>query len=1201
MGIIHKRTHRPLAIAALLAVFGLMGWHLPSLGDAVLAYSTRAMTAASAAMAPAPQGKAPASGDDASRIDRAAAPGGKAAAAKAAVDTPAQQALASARAALDSATDAYKASPTKANGQTVDARLADYNTAAATRVAEIKAVLNATVSGVPANYDDLIAELKSIGGIGILAPAPVATAEVEPNDSTATAQTLNLGAQNVTIVAGSISPAADIDFFRFAAPANSRAWIYVDTGGTQTGGTSRDSNLTVLAPDGTTTLEFDDDDGSGNGCDGTNETGLASAIAGLSLTAAGNYYIRVGAFSATGIINPYKLFVIVTTAAPGAEAEPNNDSATANTIVTSSASVGLRSGAIGAAGDIDFYSVQATAGNVLFISADGNPERDTTNTDLVVQLRDTNGTTVLFSADSSFLASDAPFAESFCFTIPATGTYYVAVRHFSTTATGTYSLAVAAANSDSVGGPQVCPPLPISSSLGVAGGNFPKVSGTMTQRLNRDGVVSVCGTPRTQNAPIAATRTYDKYTFTNSAGATKCITIQLKVLEQAASNYQMGAFSVFNPTSLTSGWLGDSGLSSGIPPTFQSFSVNIAAGASFDAVVFNANATGDGNAYELSVIGFDTCVAPACVLTKPADITVSNATGQCGATVTYPAPVTGGFCSTVTCSPPSGSFFPKGTTTVTCTGTSPGNPNAATSFTVTVNDTEPPAIVCPAPVFVGTTGTTAVVNYAAPTATDNCPGIQLIFCTPASGSAFPVGVTTITCTARDAVNNTASCSFPVTVNRETPLKLTDALACTGPGSVLKGTFALSNNGNAAQTITAAAAMPVDANGRPLLLALPGSCTASIGACTVVNPTTVSWTGSVPAGATATINYEVQVNDGVPNTAPMTVVTTASWSGGPILAVNTTVSANCTPIGVGNAFPATSAISDQKAGSVLIYPVYTSSVGQNSQNSRISITNIHQNLRAYLHLYFIADNCAVSDAFVCLTPNQTTSFLASDLDPGTTGYLVAMAVDGVTGCPINFNYLIGDEYVKFSSGHAANLGAEAITAVAGAANWSSAFCNQSAFVTTVKFDGVTYGQLPTTVAVDHLGSRADGNDTMLILNGLGGDLRTSPATLGSVFGVLYDDSEAAFSFSITAAVCQFRTSINNNSPRTTPRFDQIIPSGRVGWMRMWQRFGGPLIGATINLNSNAAASSGAFNQGHNLHKLTLTDTATITVPVFPPTC
>ncbi len=41
-----------------------------------------------------------------------------------------------------------------------------------------------------------------------------------------------------------------------------------------------------------------------------------------------------------------------------------------------------------------------------------------------------------------------------------------------------------------------------------------------------------------------------------------------------------------------------------------------------------------------------------------------------------------------------------------------------------------------------------------------------------------------------------------------------------------------------------------------------------------------------------------------------------------------------------------------------------------------------------------------------------------------------ASDSVTGCPVNFNFLIGDEFVKLSSGHAANLAAESFAALTG---------------------------------------------------------------------------------------------------------------------------------------------------------------------------
>ncbi len=151
-----------------------------------------------------------------------------------------------------------------------------------------------------------------------------------------------------------------------------------------------------------------------------------------------------------------------------------------------------------------------------------------------------------------------------------------------------------------------------------------------------------------------------------------------------------------------------------------------------------------------------------CVVTCPANITQPNTPGQCGAVVNYPAPGAGVSCSGVVCSPASGSFFPVGTTTVTCT-----SEKASCTFTITVNDTQPPVITCPANVTAvtaltcpATAGT--IVNFPPATATDNCPNVTVI-CSPASGSTFPVGTTTVTCTATDAGGNTATCPFTVTV------------------------------------------------------------------------------------------------------------------------------------------------------------------------------------------------------------------------------------------------------------------------------------------------------------------------------------------------------------------------------------------------------------------------------------------------------
>ena len=76
-----------------------------------------------------------------------------------------------------------------------------------------------------------------------------------------------------------------------------------------------------------------------------------------------------------------------------------------------------------------------------------------------------------------------------------------------------------------------------------------------------------------------------------------------------------------------------------------------------------------------------------CTLTCPGDITVPN-TGACNAPVTYPPPIAGPCCGAVTCTRPSGSVFPTGTTTVVCSSES----GQSCSFNVTVNDAAPPVV-----------------------------------------------------------------------------------------------------------------------------------------------------------------------------------------------------------------------------------------------------------------------------------------------------------------------------------------------------------------------------------------------------------------------------------------------------------------------------------------------------------------------------
>lgn len=303
---------------------------------------------------------------------------------------------------------------------------------------------------------------------------------------------------------------------------------------------------------------------------------------------------------------------------------------------------------------------------------------------------------------------------------------------------------------------------------------------------------------------------------------------------------------------------------------------------------------------------------------------------------------------------------------------------------------------------------------------------------------------------------------------------------------------------------------------------------------------------------------------------------------------------------GLAYPPTSEVSDQKAGSILIYNIYTSgATNGNTQNTRVNITNTSTSGSASVHLFFVSESCSLADSFICLTGNQTATFLASDVDPGVTGYIVAVSTDS-NGCPVSRNSLIGDEYVKFTSGHAGNLTAESFSALfTGAAPG----CDSNSVTASIDFNGVVgagYNRAPRVLADDNVSSAADGNDTLVIVNRIGGNLGIGASTLGTLFGLFYDDSENTLSFSVTGG-CQLRSSLSNTFPRLTPRFGTFIPAGRTGWFKIFSQSDIAISGAVLVTNPNTGTSAGSFSGGHNLHKLTLTSAASFLIPVFPSNC
>ncbi|MEM7163005.1 MAG: HYR domain-containing protein [Bacteroidota bacterium] len=160
------------------------------------------------------------------------------------------------------------------------------------------------------------------------------------------------------------------------------------------------------------------------------------------------------------------------------------------------------------------------------------------------------------------------------------------------------------------------------------------------------------------------------------------------------------------------------------------------------------------------------------MITCPADTILSNDIGDCGAIFAFDLPVVSDNCELDTLTQidltglESGSFFPVGTTSLEYMITDTAGNSSTCSFTITVNDDEGPDLNCPGDTILNTNAgmCSAVFEFDMPDGSDNCPDLQIVQSAgPSSGSAFPLGQTTLIFTATDQGGNISSCSYKVTV------------------------------------------------------------------------------------------------------------------------------------------------------------------------------------------------------------------------------------------------------------------------------------------------------------------------------------------------------------------------------------------------------------------------------------------------------
>jgi hypothetical protein len=124
-----------------------------------------------------------------------------------------------------------------------------------------------------------------------------------------------------------------------------------------------------------------------------------------------------------------------------------------------------------------------------------------------------------------------------------------------------------------------------------------------------------------------------------------------------------------------------------------------------------------------------------------------------------------------------------GARSVTITAKDPSNNQSTCTATITVLANGGPTFTVPANVTIpATSDNGAPYSYALPLATDSTGGHPTVTCTPASGSTFPIGTTTVTCSSADRSANLTTHSFTVTVTPRNSAPVCTA-AYASPGSL----------------------------------------------------------------------------------------------------------------------------------------------------------------------------------------------------------------------------------------------------------------------------------------------------------------------------------------------------------------------------------------------------------------------------------
>ena len=234
--------------------------------------------------------------------------------------------------------------------------------------------------------------------------------EVEPNSGPQTATPLPAA----TIGVGDIHPVGDRDFWKVSdAIEGDQIFALLQTALSSSGNTDA-----VMVAYDTNAAPINDDDNDG--------PGLAPAMAGDVVPVSGDVYYEIFDLNDDGVITPYRLFQMIADPATSVpETEPNDTAATANAVAGQS----LATGTLPDNSDVDFFAVTLASGDELAVVLDRDPDNSGFLVGSLVDIMDTDGTTVLAAGD--VISGDAHGVGPI--TAAGDGTYYVRVRRSSGT------------------------------------------------------------------------------------------------------------------------------------------------------------------------------------------------------------------------------------------------------------------------------------------------------------------------------------------------------------------------------------------------------------------------------------------------------------------------------------------------------------------------------------------------------------------------------------------------------------------------------------------------------------------------------------------------------------------------------------------------------------------------------------------------